>query len=237
MNILNLLLANFISYSQCFEDFILFYLFYDIKEGFYIDVGANDPNIYSVTKACYQRGWYGINVEPLPDKFQMLVKERQRDINLQFGAGNIEGNASLMYFGYHGLSSSLFYNKTGNNSQILNITIKTMSNICKMYVPKGIKIQFCKIDVERAEKYVLLGYDFENYRPKVFCIETLININTNTPEYKEWEFILTKNDYQFAYYYKGNRFYYDNRIKGFKEKFDKLDFFVQKYKNKINNHQ
>ncbi len=165
-----------------------------------------------MTKAFYLRGWYGINIEPLPDKYKMLVKERPRDINLEFGAGNIEGNASLQYYGYNGLMSSLFHYKIENNPRIINITIKTMTNICKNYVPKGIEIQFCKIDVERAEKEVLLGYDFENYRPKVFCIESLINKETNTPEYKEWEFILTKNDYVFAYYYKGNRFYYDNRI-------------------------
>ena len=32
-------------------------------------LGANDPNIISVTKAFYLRGLYGINIEPLPNKF------------------------------------------------------------------------------------------------------------------------------------------------------------------------
>ena len=52
--------------------YILFYLLNDIQNGFYIDVGANDPNLYSVTKAFYQRGWYGINIEPLPEKYRLL---------------------------------------------------------------------------------------------------------------------------------------------------------------------
>ena len=34
----------------------------------------------------------------------------------------------------------------------INIKINTMANICKRYVPKGIEIQFCKIDVESYEK-------------------------------------------------------------------------------------
>ena len=89
-------LSEFISYSQFFEDFILFCIFYDVKNGFYIDVGANDPNIYTVTKAFYLRGWYGINIEPLPNKYKNLVKYRQRDINLQIGVGKIKGKASFI---------------------------------------------------------------------------------------------------------------------------------------------
>lgn len=106
-----------------------------------------------------------------------------------------------------------------------------MKNICKAYVPKGVVINFCKIDVEGAEKYVLLGYDFVNYRPNVFCIESLFNKVKNTSEYKEWEEILLKNDYEFAYQYGRNRFYYDKRISKMKNKFTKLTYYIKKYKN------
>ena len=90
---------SFITYAQVLEDFILFCIFYDVKKGFYIDVGANDPNYISVTKAFYLRGWHGINIEPLPDKYQSLMLNRKRDINLNIGAGKIEGNASLYLAG------------------------------------------------------------------------------------------------------------------------------------------
>ena len=226
---LNLLLSNFISYSQHFEDFILFYIFQDIQNGFYIDVGANDPDLISVTKAFYQRGWYGINIEPLPEKYRLFEKFRKRDINLQFGAGEKEGNASLNVMGGIGECSSILFKKT-NSSKIINIIIKTMSNICKFYAPSGVTIQFCKIDVERAEKSVLLGFDFKNYRPKIFCIESLKNRETKIPGYKEWEYILLSNDYAFAYQYKVNRFYYDKRVQGLKEKFDNIDYYVKIYK-------
>ena len=197
MKILNHLLANFVSYSQDFEDFILFYVFYDVERGFYVDVGANDPNFISVTKAFYERGWNGINIEPLPYEHKLLLQNRKRDINLRIGVGETDGSAKLRV---QGLVSSLFYSKEIENvSKIININITTMSKICRKYVPNGIQIQFCKIDVERSEKNVLLGFDFINYRPKVFCIESLINKTTNIPEYKKWEFILTNNDYNLAY--------------------------------------
>ena len=107
---LDLILSNFVSYSQDFEDFILFYLFYDKERGFYIDVGANDPNFISVTKAFYERGWYGINIEPLPFKYELLQKFRQRDINIQIGVGKKKGNATLEITCPNGECSSMFYN-------------------------------------------------------------------------------------------------------------------------------
>ncbi len=85
-NIVNELL-NFHSFSQYQEDIVLFCVFYDIENGFYIDVGANDPVKMSVTKSFYLRGWNGINIEPLPNKYELLLNDRKRDINLNFGVG------------------------------------------------------------------------------------------------------------------------------------------------------
>ena len=78
---------NFQTYSQDLEDFILYCILYDIENGFYIDVGANSPDQISVTKAFYLKGWHGINIEPLPDKYSQLMEARKRDINLNYGAG------------------------------------------------------------------------------------------------------------------------------------------------------
>ena len=227
-----MILSNFISYAPHYEDFILFVLFHDVQNGYYIDVGANDPNYFSVTKAFYDRGWNGINVEPLPDKYQLLQKFRPRDINLQLGAGNYEGEANLLIKGYVGFGdmSTLAYEEKNNNSKIINIRVTTMANICKMYVPKGIQIQFCKIDVESYEKNVLLGFDFNNFRPKIFCIESLVNNKTKIEEYKDWEYILLSNDYEFGYKYGLNRFYYDKKIKGLKEKFFDIEHYIKVYK-------
>ena len=49
------------SYAQDKEDLILADILKDVKEGFYVDVGANSPTVYSVTKAFYEQGWNGIN--------------------------------------------------------------------------------------------------------------------------------------------------------------------------------
>lgn len=219
-------LSNFVSYSQFLEDLILFCFFHDVKKGFYIDIGANDPNYISVTKAFYLRGWNGINIEPLPEKFQSLLKFRNRDINLQIGVGAIKSTTTLYLNAAGSTTSKMFAN---NKTRKLNITIDTMENICRKHVPKETEIQFCKIDIEGDEKNALLGYDFKNYRPKIFCIEST-KPGTNIPNYDNWEYILLGNDYSFIYQYRINRYYIDNREKGLKEKLFYVDNYIKNYK-------
>jgi len=179
-------LHNFKTYSQFYEDLILLCIFYDVEKGFYIDIGANDPDRISVTKAFYLRGWNGINIEPLPDKYNALLQKRPRDINLQVGVGKNKGNMTLYLSGG---GSSIYKNFIKKPSKSINIKIDTMANICKDYVKRKLKIQFCKIDVEGSEKNVLLGFDFKNYRPQVFLIESTLP-GTKIPSYSSWEYIL-----------------------------------------------
>ena len=110
-------ILNFISYSQFNEDLILFCIFYDVKKGFYIDVGANDPNHISVTKAFYLKGWHGINLESLPDKYKILSRERKRDLNLQIGVRNKKGNFSLFAKGGASTLSKIYKKNNSENTK------------------------------------------------------------------------------------------------------------------------
>ncbi|WET42222.1 hypothetical protein [Citrobacter enshiensis] len=69
---------TFISYAQNLEDVVLWKALKNIENGFYIDVGANDPLIDSVTNSFYNNGWHGINIEPINTHFKKLVLERPR---------------------------------------------------------------------------------------------------------------------------------------------------------------
>ena len=200
-------ISGFESFSQYYEDFILYVMLFDIKNGFYIDVGAYDPDKVSVTKAFYLRGWNGINIEPLPEKIKLFEKERPNDINLQIVAGNNEGNVT---FYTEGQISTVIKSYARTNKSI-NIKMDKMSNICKQYVPKGKEVDFCKIDVEGNERDVLLGYDFINYKPKVLCIESTVPLSPITT-YQLWEEILINNGYTYVYEKSVNRFYVNNQF-------------------------
>ena len=224
-------LLKFKSYAQYLEDIILFLFLYDVKNGFYIDVGANDPIIDSVTNFFYLRGWNGINIEPLDDKYALLKNQRPRDINLNIVAGKEKGSTTLYIF--KGLTTTMKNYSLPGMAQKL-IKVETMADICKKYVPQGTVIDFCKIDVEGAERNVLLGYDFINYRPKIFCIESTLPLSM-TPSYQLFEDVLIKNNYSFIYQYNLNRFYLDNKSNFaniLKLRVILIDLFMAKYNEK-----
>ena len=86
---------TFISYAQNFEDVMLWRALKHIPRGFYIDVGANHPEEDSVTKAFYDRGWRGINIEPLLQCHLLLEQQRPLDTNLNLAAGAQDGQLNL----------------------------------------------------------------------------------------------------------------------------------------------
>ena len=217
---------NFKTNAQLLEDLVLCILFFDINKGFYIDIGANDPNIHSVTKYFYLKGWNGINIEPLDVEYSFYLKNRTRDINLQLIIDDKEGNLTL----YHkGESSTTNTNYSFGYTNKTNVKAQTMKYVCDKYIPKNKEIHFCKIDVEGAERKVLLGFDFKNYRPKIFCIESTIPA-TKIPIQNKFEDILFKNGYSFIYQYDINRFYIDNNVIELKERLFLIDDIITTYK-------
>ena len=69
---------SFKSYAQNFEDVILYRALGSIRNGFYIDVGAQHPEIDSVSKAFYDLGWRGVHVEPVPYLSLIHISEPTR---------------------------------------------------------------------------------------------------------------------------------------------------------------
>ena len=72
-----------ISFAQNFEDVILHRAFATIKNGYYIDIGAQDSVIDSVSNHFYNLGWSEINVELVPFFANVLREAHPRDLVLQ----------------------------------------------------------------------------------------------------------------------------------------------------------
>ena len=100
---------SFISYAQNHEDVMLWRALKHVQNGFYIDVGANHPSDDSVTRAFYERGWSGINIEPLSLHMAQLKADRPRDINLQFAVGVEDGEIELFDTSVRAESAALAY--------------------------------------------------------------------------------------------------------------------------------
>ena len=67
-----------VSYAQNGEDIVLARGL-RADAGFYVDIGAFDPHVDSVTKLFYERGWRGINVDPVPEVIALFERDRPRD--------------------------------------------------------------------------------------------------------------------------------------------------------------
>lgn len=200
---------SFLSFSQNFEDVMLWRALKTVDNGFYIDVGAHDPVFGSVTKAFYERGWRGINIEPTPGPFAMLQSARPRDINLQVGAGSRETEMDLYDVYPSGLATLCAavadgYRSSGHEVVLRRVSIRTLESICREHV-QG-EIHFLKIDVEGYEREVLLGASFSTFRPWILVIEAT---HPNSPRvtHDEWEDIVLSAGYEFVYFDGLNRFY------------------------------
>ena len=203
-------MSYFTSYAQNYEDVLLWRTLGHIKNGFYIDVGANDPEDHSVTKAFYQRGWYGINIEPLPMHQQKLEQERPRDINLGVAAGAADGELTLYDVpevrGWASPDQAVArqHQQEGYTVAELTVPVRRLDGICQQYVDRP--IHFLKIDVEGFEAEVLRGMDFQRWRPWVVVIEATLP-NSRITNHETWEALITGHDYQFAWFDGLNRYY------------------------------
>jgi len=204
---------SFVSYAQNFEDVMLWRALKNVDLGFYVDVGANDPEIDSVTKAFYERGWRGINIEPIPQWFERLQKERPRDINLQLAAGREPGEITLFEIPDTELSTAerafveRHKSERGYRSRKLKVPVETLTNLCERY--HTAPIHFLKIDVEGMEKAVLEGTDFKRIRPWIVLLESTLSMSQEEC-HAEWEPILLDARYEYVYFDGLNRFYVAN---------------------------
>jgi len=165
-----------VTYSSNHEDQILDILTGKKDKGFYIDIGANDPNHISNTKKFYQRGWSGINIEPSLECYGNLLKYRPRDINLHTAIGEGEQD-------YHepshsgGHLSSTFSKKVFEElgmatvpHRVKKMKMTPLTEIFESHV-RGREVDFMSIDVEGYEDEVLKSNDWTKFKPKVLCIE------------------------------------------------------------------
>ena len=139
-----------ISYSQNHEDILLWRALKHIENGFYIDVGASDPQEDSVTYLFYKQGWNGINIEPSLQSYERLCKERDRDIYLCCAAGSYEGQITFYEVPTRGWSTSnpetgqyYFNNKNAVLREVEVLRLDTIIKNCNANT-----IHFLKIDVE-----------------------------------------------------------------------------------------
>jgi hypothetical protein len=77
----------FVDYGTALEGNFLTQVFYDVKDGFYVDIGAYDAIFASNTLNLYTMGWKGINVDASPNRLSKFFLTRPNQINLNLAIG------------------------------------------------------------------------------------------------------------------------------------------------------
>jgi len=160
------------SYSEeewCIRDF-----FNDRRDGFFVDVGAND---YKVTSNTYYLdtvlNWKGLAVEPQRQFETDYIKFRPRTKFLSFFVSDASNQLAKMYvLKKNSLIASAdrtFTEHEGEKAKEIEVPTITLNDLLDSEGVK--KIDFLSIDIELWEPKALAGFDVERFRPELVCIE------------------------------------------------------------------
>ena len=194
-----------ISYSQLGEDLIVNFILknFKIDKPTYVDIGAHHPIYLSNTYLFYKNGSRGICIEPDPELFRNIKKKRGNDICLNIGIG-IEEEKLTDYYVISDKVLNTFSKEKAEYlvrttskkiESIIKIPLVPMSKIITKYLDNKVP-NFISLDTEGYDFGILKSLNFDNFRPEVFCVETL-TYTENKDERKEDEIInfMKEKDY------------------------------------------
>jgi FkbM family methyltransferase len=197
------------TYAQNFEDVLLWRALGRVENGHYVDVGANDPDVDSVTRLFYDHGWRGINIEPMPDMYARLVEKRPGDVCVRSACGDHSGEAILFDVVGTGLSTLDAVQAEKLRADGMTVVERTtpIVSLDDILAEHGAgTIHFLKIDVEGGERSVLAGCDLRRWRPWVLVIEaTAPRSHLLTDD--AWEPSVLSGGYSKAYFDGLNNYY------------------------------
>lgn len=197
------------SYAQNFEDVMLWRALGRVENGFYIDVGAHDPVVDSVSKAFYEHGWRGIHVEPLSEYAAALRQDRPDERVIEAVLAAQTGTQTFYHIPQTGLSTGTkeFATRHQNSGWRVNEITVPATTLSDLLSEAGDRpIHWLKIDVEGMEAEVLAGWGTQLARPWIVVVEAT-EPTSQTPNWRNWEPLLLHMDYEFVYFDGLNRFY------------------------------
>ncbi len=192
----------FTSYAQNFEDVMLWRALKHVQSGFYIDIGAQDPLVDSVSRGFYEQGWRGVSIEPTAFYADRLRLNRPDEDVRQCAVGVELGKLTFFEFRGTGLSTA---DLTAVEAHRANGYLPTMSTIDVVPLSKilddyaGREVHWLKIDVEGMERSVLESWGNSPLRPWLVVIESTV---PGTAEKIEdgCELLLRNKGYELAYF-------------------------------------
>ena len=200
---------TFTSYAQNFEDVMLWRALSRVQGGFYVDIGAQDPIIDSVSHAFHERGWRGIHVEPVQHYAELLRQQRPGDEVIQAAVGN--GPTLLRFYetpggGISTADANIAARHRESGVHIVEVTVPCITLSAIFDACTAPEVHWLKIDVEGYERQVLSSWGSSRVSPWIIVIESTLPL-TQIETHEQWEALLVDRGYRFVYFDGLNRYY------------------------------
>lgn len=173
--------------------------FPDDYTGSCIEVGAAHGIVSSNTLYFEKKGWKCLCIEPNPNLYRQLVKNRKFCVN--YAVSDI--NRDDVYFHIFvlpnkdetAISSLSFDNRLLKSHQIINdyrikVKVRTLDYILEETKFFDGKLDFISIDTEGTELDVIKGLNLEKYRPKLLVVENNFNDHDVKNYLKNFKYVL-----------------------------------------------
>lgn len=199
----------FVSYAQNFEDVILWRALKHIENGFYIDVGAQDPVVDSVSRAFYQNGWRGIHAEATTYYAEKVRQDRPDEQVVQAAIGTGDGHIRFFEIPETGLSTSdceIAMKHRAAGREVLETEVRLMPLSALLNQAGDREIHWLKVDVEGMEASVVESWEPSTARPWIVVMESTLP-NSQEASFSAWESQLTSLGYRYVYFDGLSRFY------------------------------
>jgi FkbM family methyltransferase len=203
---------RFISFAQNAEDVVLWRALGQVRKGRYVEVGANLPSESSITRAFYDRGWTGIEIEPVTEFIEAFRKERPKDVVVQAAITDADTDVvTLHVIDGTGLSTlddviAELHRSNGWEVREERVPARRLDDVLDEHLAPEDDIHFLVVDAEGAERSVLATLDLKRWRPWVLVVEATAP-NTIHPTHEEWEGPVLEAGYAFCLFDGLSRFY------------------------------
>ena len=144
------------------------------RSGYFVEVGANDPEFLSQTWHLEQRGWTGVLIEPQPDLAAELARRRRAKVYpVACSSPHQAGRTMVLHLaGIHSSFDPDLNISTTRAEGSVKVPVKTIDEIL-VDAEAQAPIDFLSIDIEGHEIAALEGFDFARWRPRLILIEDL----------------------------------------------------------------